>query len=226
MTHTTGTPLIDWTAVRDGVLAEEPFGWCLIRDTFDPVTAAAIEEQFPSEGFVVTERPSGTPGAKGYRTHNLPLVTAGRLDERAASLLTPLWRALLDDLRSPEYRAAVTALTGRDVTGCELEIRAVRYPAGAWIDPHTDRADKVVTQTWYFNSDWCQEYRGQLLVLGSDDVTDVRTEVLPGAGDSVVLCPSENSWHAVAPVADRTPVDRRVLLLHFVRPGNAEPSPR
>ena len=226
MTRTAEIPVTDWKAVRNSVLAEEPFGWCLIRDTFDPATASALEEQFPSEGFVVKHRPSGTPGAKGYRSHNLPLVTAGRLDEEAAGRLTPLWQALLDGLLSPEYRAAVTALTGRDVTGCELEVRAVRYPAGAWIDPHTDRADKIVTQTWYFNSDWSPGYRGQLLVLGSADVADVRTEVWPGAGESVVLCPSENSWHAVAPVADSTPVDRRVLLVHFVDPAVAESSPR
>lgn len=226
MTRTAESPVADWNAVRDGTLAEEPFGWCLIRGMFGPGTAAALEEQFPDEGFVVKERPSGTPGAKGYRSANLPLVMAGRLEEETARRLTPLWRSLLDGLLSPEYRAAVTALTGRDVSGCELEIRAVRYPAGAWIDPHTDRADKIVTQTWYFNGDWSADYLGQLLVLGSEDVTDVRAEVLPGAGDSVVLCPSENSWHAVKPVADHTPVDRKVLLLHFVKPVPVEPSPR
>lgn len=174
-----------------------------------------LVEEFPDRGFTRTERASGRPGEKGYRTDNLGLVRDGRPDPEALRRLTPLWRELLDALCSPGYRSAVGELTGRDVSGAALEIRAVRYPAGAWIDPHTDRLDKLVTQTWYFNANWPADHEGHFLVLGSSDAGDVRRRVLPRAGESIVMCPSEQSWHAVTPVSASAAEDRKVLLLHL-----------
>ncbi|MFF4591174.1 hypothetical protein [Streptomyces sp. NPDC001388] len=90
------------------------------------------------------------------------------------------------------------------------EIRAVRYVRGAWMDPHTDRADKLVTRTWYFNDPWPPTNHGQFLVLRSPDVDDVETEVLPPVGESIVLCPSDRSCTPSHPWRAEAADDRKV----------------
>ena len=207
----------DWDAIRRARLASEPFAWAVVRDAFPTREARRrLEEEFPTDGFIRTERVSGTPGRKGYRTDNLPLVEAGQQVKAGVRRLSPAWRALIEGLLSDAYRSAVADLTGRRLDGCALEVRAVRYGPGSWIDPHTDRADKVVTQTWYFNSGWLPQWRGALRILNSPAEDDVADEVYPQLGESVVLLPSERSWHAVTPVADTATQDRLTLLAHFV----------
>lgn len=214
-------PLCDWGAIERARLATSPFRWAVMSGLLPESDARRLEEEFPAEGFTLTERPSGTAGGKGYRTRNLKLVDASEPVPDNVARLSRSWRALLDGLLSDEYRAALTALTGWPLDDCTLEVRAVRYGAGSWIDPHTDRADKAVTQTWYFNSGWRRDWEGALRILAGPSEESVVEEVLPRLGDSVVLVPSRTSWHSVAAVADTATDDRRTLLVHFVRPAKA-----
>ncbi|MEU6298705.1 2OG-Fe(II) oxygenase [Streptomyces erythrochromogenes] len=213
----TTTAVLDRGAIARTAIARDPFAWGLVADSVpeEPVRRRLATE-FPEEGFVLTERPGGTAAGKGYRTWNLTLVRDGVPVAEGMHRLTPLWRKLVASLLGDGYRAAVAEATGRELGGCALEVRAVRYGAGSWIDPHTDRADKVVTQTWYFNEGWRSEWGGALRILRSPTADDVAAEVLPGLADSVLLVPSPDSWHTVMPVADVAEQDRRVLLVHFV----------
>ncbi|MFM9449322.1 2OG-Fe(II) oxygenase [Streptomyces acidiscabies] len=209
------TSPVDLDALRGATLHSSPFVWGTVRGTVRQPALGRLVEEFPDTGFTRTERTGGRPGEKGYRTDNLALVADDEAVEEGFRRLTPLWRDLVRTLMSADYRRTVGELTGKDVSRARLEIRAVRYPAGAWIDPHTDRADKLVTQTWYFNADWPAANQGQFQVLGSAAPDDVIQRVLPLAGESIVLCPSESSWHSVAPVSDAAEEDRKVLLLHL-----------
>lgn len=213
----TTTAVLDWDAIARTEVAREPFGWGLVTDSVPRAAAQRLlAAEFPTEGFVLTERTGGTEGGKGYRTWNLSLVQDGVPVPEGMRRLTPLWSSLVESLLSDVYRSAVAEATGQDLDGCELEVRAVRYGAGSWIDPHTDRADKIVTQTWYFNENWRPEWSGTLRILHSPSADDVAAEVLPGLTASVLLVPSPQSWHAVTPVADEAEQDRHVLLVHFV----------
>ncbi|MGA5562899.1 2OG-Fe(II) oxygenase [Streptomyces platensis] len=213
----TAAAVLDRDAIARTTLAHEPFVWGLVADSLPGESARRrLAAEFPAEGFVLTERAGGTAAGKGYRTWNLTLVQGSVPLPAGMRRLTPLWQGLVMSLLDDGYRTAVTEATGRNLDGCALEIRAVRYGSGSWIDPHTDRADKVVTQTWYFNEGWRPEWRGALRILRSPAVDDVAAEVLPGLTDSVLLVPSPDSWHTVMPVADGAEQDRRVLLVHFV----------
>ncbi|GAA2682177.1 2OG-Fe(II) oxygenase [Streptomyces lunalinharesii] len=214
--------LLDLSALRRAELAERPYRWAEIPDTLcdGPAageTARRLEAEFPTRGFHLTER-TGHGAEKTYRTRNLPLITQGRPVADSRHALTPLWRRLVDELAAPEYRAAVAEATGRRLDHCAVEARAVRYGPGYWIAPHTDRADKVVTQLWYFNSQWPAHWRGTLRILGSCAPDDVTTEVAPHQGSSVLLVRSADSWHSVTPVSADARQDRRTLLLHFIDP--------
>lgn len=220
MTLTADRAPFDYGALARTEPAAEPFRWALVRGMLPGALGSRLAEEFPTEGFTLTERATGT-GAKGYRTRNLGLVARSEPDPAALALLTPRWRAVVAALLSAEYRAAVSALSGRDLTGCTVEARAVRYGAGSWIDPHTDRADKAVTQTWYFNSGWRPEWGGALRILAGPSEDQVVRQVRPDLGESVVLVPSAASWHSVAPVAAQARQERQTLLVHFVRPQQA-----
>ncbi|SDF99101.1 2OG-Fe(II) oxygenase superfamily protein [Sinosporangium album] len=213
----TTTAVLDWDAIARTDMAGAPFAWGLVRDSVPQIaTRRALAAQFPTEGFTLTERAAGTAAGKGYRTWNLSLVQDGLVNEETVRGLTPLWRGLVDSLLGDAYRTAVAAATGQDLDACTLEVRAVRYGAGSWIDPHTDRADKIVTQTWYFNEGWREAWSGALRILRSPSADDVAAEVLPGLTDSVLLVPSPHSWHTVMPVAAEAEQQRHVLLVHFV----------
>jgi Rps23 Pro-64 3,4-dihydroxylase Tpa1-like proline 4-hydroxylase len=118
-----------------------------------------------------------------------------------------------------EYRSTLQQLTGVQLGHARLEARFVVYGANCWISPHTDRSDKLLTQTFYFEEHWCAEWGGELQLLRSADVTDIATRILPLRNLSVVLVPSPTSWHAVAPVAPNVAASRRTLLLHYTLPG-------
>jgi hypothetical protein len=209
----------DWDAIARTTLACEPFAWGTVTDSVaGPELRQQLADEFPTEGFVLTERAGGTGAGKGYRTWNLSLVQDGEPQE-GMGRLTPLWREAVTSLLHDDYRAAVAAATGRDLETCTLEVRAVRYGPGSWIDPHTDRADKLVTQTWYFNGGWQPQWSGALRILRSPSADDVAAEVLPGLAESVLLVPSAHSWHTVMPVADEAPDFRQVLLVHFTAPA-------
>ena len=42
----------------------------------------------------------------------------------------------------------------------------------AWLGPHVDLPDKIVTHVLYFNSEWNPEEGGCLAILGSKDIQD------------------------------------------------------
>ncbi|MFE6685218.1 2OG-Fe(II) oxygenase [Streptomyces sp. NPDC057743] len=213
-------PLLDLPALRRAELAEHPYRWAELPHTLndpDGRTARQLEAEFPTQGFQLTER-TDHGAEKTYRTRNLPLITHGRPVAESRHALTPLWQRLVDELAAPDYRAAVAQATGRRLEHCTIEVRAVRYGPGYWIAPHTDRADKVVTQLWYFNSQWPADWQGTLRILGSAAPDDVTAEVAPRQGSSVLLVRSTDSWHSVTPVAGAARQDRRTLLLHFIDP--------
>ncbi|MFJ9378734.1 2OG-Fe(II) oxygenase [Streptomyces sp. NPDC101455] len=212
------SPTVDLDALAGAPLTSSPFVWGTVRDSLCASALARLVAEFPQTGFTRTERRGAGPGQKGYRTDNLSLVRSGEAVAEGFARLTPLWRDLVTALMSAAYREAAGKLIAKNLSRAVPEIRAVRYSAGAWIDPHTDRTDKLLTQTWYFNDTWPAAHAGQFLVLHSPDMGDVEREVLPLAGESIVLCPSERSWHAVAPVSDSVTEDRKVLLLHLTAP--------
>ncbi|MEV6423572.1 2OG-Fe(II) oxygenase [Streptomyces sp. NPDC051662] len=223
--------VLDLPALRRAELAERPYHWAELSGTLlgpPGRTARQLEEEFPARGFRLTER-TGGDSEKTYRTRNLPLITRGRPVAESLAFLSPLWRRLVDELASPGYRAAVAEATGCPLGRCVIEARAVRYGPGYWIAPHTDRPDKVVTQLWYFNSEWPARWQGSLRILGSPAADDIRAEIAPRPGSSVLLVRSADSWHSVTPVSAAASQDRRTLLVHFVDPtadtGSGDPPP-
>jgi SM-20-related protein len=114
----------------------------------------------------------------------------------------------------------MSVLTGYDLTETPLEVNVFHYGPGCSLGAHKDLPDKLVTHVLYFNRSWNRSDGGCLNILGSKNLADLVTEVLPIVGNSAVLVRSEESWHAVSSVVNDCAFSRRSVTVTFYRPGS------
>ena len=131
--------MIDLTRIERSTLSTEPYEWAFIGDLFAPQNAAALVESYPRACFKTVK---GYDQEKGYEYEARALVPMGGEAASHADGLSPAWRRLADDLLSHDYRAALTRLTGRDLTPLQMEANIFHYGAGAWLGPHVDLKER------------------------------------------------------------------------------------
>lgn len=200
-----------------GTLRQAPYRWAVLSPVFaDPVTADSLAETFPIDLLQPAARTDGT-GGKQYVMLSYSVMAGSRWVADMSALTAP-WPALLAELAGKGYRDALARTVGVDLSDCQVEIRLCAYPAAGWLSAHTDRADKVVTQVIYLNSEWRADCGGHLNVLSSCDEADVYARVPPLLDNSVVFVRSDASWHSVSPVRAGLTAQRRSVLVHFIRP--------
>jgi Rps23 Pro-64 3,4-dihydroxylase Tpa1-like proline 4-hydroxylase len=208
--------MIDRSRIAASQLEATPYRWAAIDRLFSPQDAAALAATFPDDHF---KRLAAYDGQKVFDYEIRCLVRQGETSVFRASRLSDAWRALANDLLSPGYRAAMSSLTGLDLTDAPLELNVFRYPPGASHGAHPDHRDKIVTHVLYFNASWNDADGGCLTILRSSDPADVARNVSPRVGNSAVLVRSDDSWHAVSRVAEHCHESRRSLTATFYRPG-------
>jgi len=208
--------MIDLDRISRSHLETEPYQWAAIDRIFSAGNASALARTFPEDHF---KRLADYDGQKPFEYEVRCLIRLGETAASRANLLSPTWRALANDFLSPAYRAAMSSLTGLDLSTTPLEVNVFHYPPGGLHGAHPDHANKVVTQLMYFNETWNQEDGGCLTVLRSSSTDDVANTVSPLVGNSAVLVRSDNSWHAVSPVAKGCHISRRSLTATFYRHG-------
>jgi SM-20-related protein len=209
--------MIDLTAFERTSLYHEPYIWAPVPGMFSPRDASSLVASYPSDSFKTV---SGYDGEKGYEYEARSLVAMGTSEPSHPGHLKSAWRKLAQDLVSPEYRAAIAKLTGCDLTQAAIEANLFHYGVGAWMGPHVDLKDKIVTHILYFNDTRAGEHGGYFRVLRSADPNDVFTEVPPVVGNSVVVVRSDRSWHMVSQVTEASSVSRRSVTVTFYRPGS------
>lgn len=191
----------------------DPFDWGVIADVFENSAYQRLLDSFPTDGFVLTEKPTGSSG-KSYKTYNLTVVQGGKPTANFETL-SSVWKdAILAVVGEANVRNLET-MTKRSLTGTAPEVRFVVYSAGCWIGPHLDRPDKRLTQILYLQAAQDHLVGGDLLILGSGDIQDVVERVPPTPNSSVVLLPSIRSWHAVSMLHTGSTAKRRCVLVHF-----------
>jgi SM-20-related protein len=209
--------MIDWDRFAKQTLETQPYRWAVTDRLYAPADAAALAKTFPGDHF---KRLSDYGGEKIFEYESRELIGMGASTISEAARLSGAWRALAGDLLSREYRSAMSALIGMDLSEAPLEVNVFHYPAGGSLGPHPDLSDKIVTHVLYFNESWNDADGGCLTILGSSDAADVVYTVSPIVGNSAILVRSENSWHAVTPVVKSCQLSRRSLTATFYRPGS------
>ncbi len=207
--------MLDLTRIAESSLATEPYTWAPIDGLFAAKAAAELVATYPRDHFKTVR---GHDGEKEFLYESRALVDMGGGTAHPAEL-SPAWRELAGDLQSPEYRAAMSLLTGYDLSAAPIEANLFHYGPGACLGPHLDLPDKRITHVLYFNGRWDAAEGGCLNVLRSGNPEDVAAEILPLIGNSVVLVRSDRSWHAVRHVAADCRRSRRSVTVTFYRPG-------
>ena len=125
----------------------------------------------------------------------------------------PAFAAVIEEMRSPEFAAAVGKQLGIDLTGLPTMV-TVRGQAQAKDGRiHTDTKDKVATCLLYLNGAW-DEGGGRLRVLRSGhDLEDYIAEVPPSGGTFVAFKVADNSWHGHKPFVG----ERRYIMMNWMR---------
>jgi SM-20-related protein len=207
--------MIDLNRFSASHLETVPYRWAPIDRLFSPQDAAALAASFPQDRF---KRVATYDGEKALEYDIRCLIRLGGVSISGVNPLSTAWRALASDFLSPAYRAAMSSFTGLDLRDAPLEVNVFDYPPGGTQGAHPDHQDKIVTHVLYFNESWNDEDGGCLTILRSSDPDDVAAQVSPLVGNSAVLVRSDDSWHAVSPVAKHCRLSRRSLTATFYRP--------
>jgi len=209
--------MIDLRRLNSCSMAEQPFRWALIDGLLSVKDGKALADSFPHDHFKSVE---GHDGEKGYLYEARCLLGMEDRGPLHPENLSASWRQLANDLLSTEYRESMSRLTSVDLSTATLEVNVFHYGPNAWLGPHLDLEDKLITHVLYFNQHWNAQNGGCLRILGSPELGDILTEISPVVGHSVVLVRSANSWHAVTRVTDACTESRRSVTVTFYKPGS------
>lgn len=210
------TNIVKFEKLGRHVLNKEPYGWAFVKNVFAPRDARSLVTTYPRDHFKTVK---GYDGEKGFEYEARPLIHIGANAPSFPEELSGAWNRLANDLVSPAYRAAVTRLTGHDLMSVPMEAYVCHFGPGAWLGPHVDLKDKIMTQVFYFNESWDPRDGGCLNVLRSADMSDSIAEIPPNVGNSSVLVRANNSWHSVSRVANGCHTSRRSMNVIFYHPG-------
>jgi hypothetical protein len=210
--------VLDLDRIARHRLSTVPFDWAFVNDLYDPRDARALVASYPHDKFKTGK---GDDGEKGYEYEARALIHLGANEIASADGLSDVWRRLAVDLLSADYRAAMSRLTGIDLSAAPMEAYVCHFGPGAWLGPHLDLKDKILTHVLYFNREWDPRDGGCLNILGSRDMADVVDEIPPLVGNSSVLVRSKKSWHSVTRVVEGCLRSRRSMNVIFYRPGAA-----
>lgn len=196
--------ILDTGAIAAMKMAQTPYRWGALSRTFASADiAVSLQKTYPESGMTLVESGSDE---KRYSLRGRCLTREGGNAD-----LDALWRALVKELLSDDYREALEACSGLDLRALEVEVTAWRQTAGGFISPHTDKEGKTLTHLIYFSRpDWPAAWGGCLRILSDCDINAVVAELPPCLASSVVLVRDEKSWHGYTPV--KPEADPRLAL--------------
>jgi hypothetical protein len=209
-------PILNFNRLASCSLFTKPYEWAAVDKLFIPKDATALADTYPCDKFKTVK---GYDGEKSYAYEARPLVHLGGTSVAFSEGLSESWRRLASDLLSPSYRDAMSRLTGRDLSTAPMEAYVCHFGTDAWLGPHLDLKDKVLTHVFYFNKEWDAADGGCLKILNSSKMDDEVGTISPIVGNSSVIVRSDKSWHAVSKVVKNSPESRRSMNVIFYRPG-------
>ncbi len=134
--------MIDLSRISQQQLETEPYRWAVIDGLFTAPDAAALAATFPRDHF---KRLSDYGGEKDFEYEARALIGMGSDAISRPEELSDEWRRLASDFLATRYRAAMSALTGIDLSTAPLEVNVFHYPPGGSLGAHPDLRDKIVT---------------------------------------------------------------------------------
>jgi hypothetical protein len=177
----------DFAALERTKLERDPFDFIVVPDFLRSENFASVLADYPE-----VPGPGSHPPAE-LRIHGH-------------------FRALIDELRGPEFQSAIERKFEIDLAG-----RPTMYTVRGYVRErdgaiHTDSKTKIITVLLYMNERW-QEDGGRLRLLrGPDNLDDYVAEVPPYGGTLLAFRRADNSWHGHKPISG----PRRAVQLNWV----------
>lgn len=178
---------IDLAAFDRAPLQRDPYDFLILPNFILPDRFKDILADFPA-----------VPGAGSHPPGEL--------------VVTGHFKSLMDELQGADFRAAIEAKFGIDLTG-----RPTMYTVRGFVSErdgaiHTDSRSKLITVLVYMNEGW-EADGGRLRILRSGtSLENPHAEVAPNYGTLLVFRRSETSWHGHKTHAG----PRRVIQLNWV----------
>ncbi|MGK0501169.1 MAG: hypothetical protein ACJAYG_002825 [Oceanicoccus sp.] len=128
----------------------------------------------------------------------------------------PSFNALIDELNGADFRQQMSAKFDLDLSSLPMivTVRGVSRAKDGRV--HTDSISKIATILIYFNQPWTAD-TGKLRVLNSDDIEDLKAEVIPNAGTMMAFKVTDNCWHGYLAYEG----SRRSIQINFVADDKA-----
>jgi SM-20-related protein len=178
---------LDLERFEQTALIREPFEYLVLPEFVNPGAQKAIIDDYPK-----VSKPGSFP---------ITEVTFG-----------PMFKELIDDLNSPEVRAAFERKFSVDLTGRPTMMNVRGRCSAQDGNIHTDSKTKILTLLVYLNPKW-ESAGGRLRLLRSwSNLDEVIVEVSPVEGTLIAFKPSDNSWHG----HNRFVGERRVIQFNWV----------
>lgn len=192
----TGTPsaametevsLLDFATLDATPLQRDPYDWIVVENFIRPETFKAVVADFPT-----------VPGPGSHPPAELSIHGT--------------FKALMDELQGPDFRAAIERKFDIDLDG-----RPTMYTVRGFVSErdgkiHTDSKTKIITVLLYMNEGWEADGGRLRLLRTGDSLDNPVAEVSPNGGTLLVFRRSDNSWHGHKPFAG----PRRAIQLNWV----------
>lgn len=208
--------MINLETFINGKFNEYPYKWAFLENIFIPEDAKNLADQFPKDNY---KEVSGYDGEKGYLYNARSLIHMGSKSISNETNLNFAWKCLANELLSDSFRELLGSFAGVELKDLLLEVNVIEYGNGAYLGPHLDLKEKVLTMILYFNEHWDDE-GGYLSILSSKNPEDSVKKISPEVGNAAILVRSHNSWHEVTKVTKAIGSPRRSLNVIFHASGS------
>ncbi|MFI4963784.1 MAG: 2OG-Fe(II) oxygenase [Caulobacterales bacterium] len=179
---------LDWQAIESAKLDSCPFDHVAIKQVLSAHCASALPLEYPAirspGSFSLADAPPG-----------------------------PALAALIEDLRSPRFRAQMERIFGLDLEGRPAVVTLRGQCSSRDGRIHTDSRSKILSLLLYLNAGWV-DGAGQLRLLrNGSDIESHTVEIPASLGSMVVFRRGDHSWHGHTPFIG----ERRVLQMNYLQ---------
>jgi Rps23 Pro-64 3,4-dihydroxylase Tpa1-like proline 4-hydroxylase len=193
-------------------LQEVPYQWAYSEELFKDNSHHELTRTFPTDNYKLLHT---IRDDKSYMMYHRTIYDNRISPTISLQGLNPVWIDFINELLSKEYISQLSSCLKQNLLQYNIELNFWQYKNGGWLSPHTDKPAKIVSQLFYFNSEWDSNWGGSFRVLNSDNIDDYHREIFPGNGNSIILIRNDRSWHAVTAQTSPNHISRNVLQLIF-----------
>jgi Rps23 Pro-64 3,4-dihydroxylase Tpa1-like proline 4-hydroxylase len=206
--------IIDYNVFNHAEINQTPFYWGLQDNLINKAMQNILLQQFPTDNFVPASRTQGE--GKHYKFEVLNIISHNDVQD-AFYQLSNDWQKFITELASTRYLSALSNFLQINFNAYSVDVGLFRFNPQDWVEVHTDRPDKILTQLFYFNDNWADDWGGELYILAEPHLSSVLSKVKPSVDRSAIIVRSDAAWHYVSPVAEIAKFPRLSLQVEIIK---------